>query len=59
MCAKCKLQLGQHLADNQAQHKAQASSGIYQQCHHFNKTRFPVKTVTQTLFLSRNLIQKN
>jgi hypothetical protein len=36
MCAKCKLQLGQHLADNQAQNDAQASNSIHQQCHHFN-----------------------
>ncbi len=37
MCAKCKLQLGQHLAANQAQNDAQASSSIQQQCHHFNQ----------------------
>jgi len=37
MCAKCKLQLGQHLADNQAQNDAPTSSSIHQQCHHFNK----------------------
>jgi hypothetical protein len=37
MCAKCKLQLGQHLADNQAQNDAPASSSIHQQCHHFNQ----------------------
>jgi hypothetical protein len=36
MCAKCKLQLGQHLADNQGQNYAQTSSNIHQQCHHFN-----------------------
>ncbi len=32
MCAKCKLQLGEHLLDNQA-----ASSSIHQQCHDFSK----------------------
>jgi hypothetical protein len=31
MCAKCKLQLGEHLLDNQA-----ASSSIHQQCHDFS-----------------------
>jgi hypothetical protein len=36
MCAKCKLQLGQHLADNQVQSNAPASNSIHQQCHHFN-----------------------
>jgi hypothetical protein len=35
MCAKCKLQLGEHLLDNQA---ANASSYIHQQCHDFSKT---------------------
>jgi hypothetical protein len=37
MCTKCKLQFGQHLADNQAQNDAPASSSIHQQCHHFNQ----------------------
>ncbi len=37
MCAKCKLQLSQHLADNQAQNDAPVSSGIHQQCNHFNQ----------------------
>jgi hypothetical protein len=37
MCAKCKLQLGQHLADNQVQNDAPAYSSIHQQCHHFNQ----------------------
>jgi hypothetical protein len=37
MCAKCKLQLGQHLADNQAQNDASASSSIHQQSHHFHQ----------------------
>jgi hypothetical protein len=37
MCAKCKHQFGQHLADNQAQNDAPASSSIHQQCHHFNQ----------------------
>jgi hypothetical protein len=37
MCAKCKLQLGQHLADNQVQNDAPTSSSIHQQCHHFNQ----------------------
>ncbi len=36
MCAKCKFQIGQHLADNQAQNNAQASNNIHHQCHHFN-----------------------
>ncbi len=34
MCAKCKLQLGQHVIDNQAQ--SAQTSNIHQQCHHFN-----------------------
>jgi hypothetical protein len=38
MWAKCKLQLGQHLADNQAQNDAPASNSIHQQCNHFNPT---------------------
>jgi hypothetical protein len=33
MCAKCKLQLGEHLIDNQA-----ASNSIHQQCHDFSKS---------------------
>jgi hypothetical protein len=37
MCAKCKLQLGQHLADNQVQNTAPASNRIHQQCHNFNQ----------------------
>ncbi len=37
MCAKCKLQLGEHLMDNQAQNKAPSSNSIHQQCHHFNQ----------------------
>jgi hypothetical protein len=37
MCAKCKLQLGEHLIDNQAQHEATSSHSIHQQCHHFNQ----------------------
>jgi hypothetical protein len=39
MCAKCKLQVSQNLADNQAQNDAQASSSIHQQCHHFNQNQ--------------------
>jgi hypothetical protein len=39
MCAKCKLQLGQHLADNQAQNDAQTTNSIQQQCHHFNQNK--------------------
>jgi hypothetical protein len=40
-CAKCKLQLGQHLVDNQAQNGAAASkisssTSIHQQCHNFD-----------------------
>jgi hypothetical protein len=34
MCAKCKLQLGEHLLDNQ--NEAPTSNSIHQQCHHFN-----------------------
>ncbi len=37
MCAKCKLQLGQHLADNQAQNAASASNSIHQQCQNFHQ----------------------
>jgi hypothetical protein len=37
MCAKCKLQLGEHLIDNQAQNEQPSSHGIHQQCHHFNQ----------------------
>jgi hypothetical protein len=33
MCAKCKLQLGEHLLDNQA-----ASNSIHQQCHDFSNS---------------------
>jgi hypothetical protein len=35
--AKCKLQLGEHLLDNQAQNEAPTSNSIHQQCHHFNQ----------------------
>jgi hypothetical protein len=35
MCTKCKLQLGEHLLDNQA---ANTSSSIHQQCHDFSKS---------------------
>jgi hypothetical protein len=34
MCAKCKLQLGEHLIDNQT---ATTSSSIHQQCHEFQQ----------------------
>jgi len=37
VCAKCKLQLGQHIVDNQAQNDAPVSNSIHQQCHHFNQ----------------------
>jgi hypothetical protein len=37
MCAKCKLQLGKHLLDNQVQNEAPTSHSIHQQCHHFNQ----------------------
>jgi hypothetical protein len=37
MCAKRKLQLSEHLLDNQAQNDAPSSHGIHQQCHHFNQ----------------------
>jgi hypothetical protein len=33
ICAKCKLQLGEHLLDNQA-----ASNSIHHQCHDFSKS---------------------
>jgi hypothetical protein len=35
MCAKCKLQLGEHLIDSQT---ANTSSSIHQQCHEFSKS---------------------
>jgi hypothetical protein len=34
MCAKCKLQLGEHLIDNQ---NANTSNSIHQQCHDFQQ----------------------
>jgi hypothetical protein len=37
MYAKCKLQLGEHLMDNQVQNDAPSSNSIHQQCHHFNQ----------------------
>jgi hypothetical protein len=37
MCAKCKLQLGEHLADNQVQNDPPTSSSIHQKCHHVNQ----------------------
>jgi hypothetical protein len=37
-CTKCKLQLGQHIVNNQAQNEDPASNSIHQQCHHFNQT---------------------
>jgi hypothetical protein len=41
MCSKCKLQLGQHLIDNQVQNdnatsNISSSGSIHQQCHEFN-----------------------
>ncbi len=41
VCAKCKLQLGQHIVNNQAQNEAPVSNSIHQQCHHFNQTHNP------------------
>ncbi len=38
MCAKCKLQLGQHLANNQVQNAAPASNSINQLCENFKQT---------------------
>jgi hypothetical protein len=35
MCAKCKLQLGEHLIDNQT---TNASNSIHQQCHDFQSS---------------------
>ncbi len=40
MRAKCKLQLGQHIVNNQAQNEAPDLNSIHQQCHHFNKTEY-------------------
>jgi len=35
MCTKCKLQLGEHLIDNQT---TNASNSIHQQCHDFKQS---------------------
>jgi hypothetical protein len=50
MCAKCKLQLGQHLADNQAQNDTQTSSSIHQQCHHFKQNQNSSKNSDKDAF---------
>jgi hypothetical protein len=41
MCAKCKLQLGEHLIDNQT---ANASNCIHQQCHDFQSNEKVTKS---------------
>jgi hypothetical protein len=47
MCAKCKLQLGEHLLDNQA-----ASSSIHQQCHDFsNNDEIPISKSDAKVFI--------
>jgi hypothetical protein len=63
MCAKCKLQLGEHLLDNQA-----ASSSIHQQCHDFsNNDEIPIPKSDAKVFIdnfpfqelnSKELIEK-
>jgi hypothetical protein len=50
MCAKCKLQLDQHLADNQVQNNAPASNSIDQQCHHLNQMTKPSKINAKDAF---------
>ncbi len=60
MCAKCKLQLGEHLLDNQAQNEAPSSHSIHQQCHHFNQqAQNDVLMMLKVIFHFRNSIQKN
>ncbi len=47
MCAKCKLQLGEHLLDNQA-----ASNSIHQQCHDFsNNDKIPISKSDAKVFI--------
>ncbi len=47
MCAKCKLQLGKHLLDNQT-----ASNSIHQQCHDFlNNDEIPVPKTDAEVFI--------
>jgi hypothetical protein len=58
MCAKCKLQLGQHLADNQVQNDAPASSSIHQQCHHFNQNANSGEISDKDAFPSQNFNSK-
>ncbi len=41
MCAKCKLQLGEHLIDNQT---TNASNSIHQQCHDFQSNQKVTKS---------------
>jgi hypothetical protein len=60
MCAKCKLQLGEHLMDNQVQNEAPSSNSIHQQCHHFNQQAQNDNTNdTQSDFPFKNSTQKN
>jgi hypothetical protein len=63
MCAKCKLQLGEHLLDNQA-----TSYSIHQQCHDFsNSDKIPIAKSNSKVFIdnfpfqelnSKELIEK-
>ena len=47
MCAKCKLQLGEHLIDNQ-----NASNSIHQQCHDFlDNDKIPVPKSDAEVFI--------
>jgi hypothetical protein len=47
MCAKCKLQLGEHLLDNQA-----TSNSIHQQCHDFlDNDEIPIPKSDAKVFL--------
>ncbi len=46
ICAKCKLQLGEHLLDNQA-----ASSSIHHQCHDFSTSdKIPIAKRDEKIF---------
>jgi hypothetical protein len=66
VCAKCKLHLGQHLIDNQAQNEAQASSSIHQ-CHEFQssdnssaKDAFPFQNFNSNeLFFAQNALRQS
>jgi len=58
MCAKCKLQLCQHLADNQVQNVANVSNNIHQQCHHFNHVANSGEISDKDAFPFQNLNSK-